>query len=122
MVTDRADYHWVGYRANALGKRDAPVSPRPLYLALGGDDDTRRRAHPDLFRSTLDEKPLSDLQTALNQTPPIGNDPPWWWVAEVRIAPVDGDGQAQRRIGFYNGAVAVVVFINAVGSGRRYAR
>ena len=68
-----ADYRWSSYRANALGASDALLSPHPLYLALGADDDARRAAYRELFRGALDEQPLSDLRLALNQDQPIGN-------------------------------------------------
>ena len=74
MVADPAQYRWSSYRANALGAPDALLSPHPLYLALGADDDARRSAYRELFRGALDEKPLSDLRLALNQDQPIGND------------------------------------------------
>ena len=73
IVADPADYHWSSYRANALGASDALLSPHPLYLALGADDDARRAAYRELFRGALDEQPLSDLRLALNQDQPIGN-------------------------------------------------
>jgi len=41
MVADPADHRWSSYRANALGAADPLLSPHPLYLALGADDDTR---------------------------------------------------------------------------------
>jgi putative transposase len=65
---------WSSYRANALGAADALLSPHPLDLALGADDDARRAAYRELFRGALDEEPLSDLRLALNQDQPIGND------------------------------------------------
>lgn len=74
MVADPADYRWSSYRANALGAPDPLRSPHRLYLALGADDDARRRAYRELFRGALDEKPLSDLRLALNQDQLIGND------------------------------------------------
>jgi putative transposase len=74
MVADPAEYRWSSYRANALGERDAVVLPHPHYLALGDEDDTRRRAYRDLFAGALGEKPLSELRMALNQDQPIGND------------------------------------------------
>jgi putative transposase len=69
-----ADYRWSSYRANALGASDALLSPHALYLALSADDDARRAAYRELFRATLDEKPLSNLRLALKQDQPIGND------------------------------------------------
>jgi putative transposase len=74
MVADPARYRWSSYRANALAEPDALVSPHPLYLALGLDDDARRAAYRELFRGALDDKPLADLRLALNQGQPIGND------------------------------------------------
>jgi putative transposase len=50
------------------------VSPHPLYLALGADDDARRAAHRDLLRGALDDAPLSNLRLARNQDQRIGND------------------------------------------------
>lgn len=38
------------------------------------DDESRRAAYRDLFRSALDDAPLSELCMALNQDQPIGND------------------------------------------------
>jgi putative transposase len=62
MVADPADYRLSSYRANALGASDALLSPHPLYLAIGADDDARRAAYRELFRGALDAKPLSDLR------------------------------------------------------------
>lgn len=73
MVADPADSRWSSYRANALGASGALLSPHPLFLALGTNDDVRRVAYRELFRGALDEKPLSDLRLALNQDQPIGN-------------------------------------------------
>jgi putative transposase len=72
-AADHADHRWSSYRANALGAPDPLLSPHPLYLVLGADDDARRGAYRELFRGALDEKPLSDLRPALNQDQPIGN-------------------------------------------------
>jgi putative transposase len=38
MVSDPGEYRWSSYRANALGKVDAVLSPHPLFLALAADD------------------------------------------------------------------------------------
>ena len=74
IVADPADYHWSSYRANTLGASDALLSPHALYLALSADDDARRAAYRELFRATLDEKPLRNLRLALKQDQLIGND------------------------------------------------
>ena len=73
MAADPVDYRWSSYRTNALGASNALLSPHPLYLALGADDDARRAAYRGLFGGALDEKPLTALRLALNQDQPIGN-------------------------------------------------
>jgi putative transposase len=35
LVRHPADYRWSSYRANALGREDALVTPHPCYYALG---------------------------------------------------------------------------------------
>jgi putative transposase len=73
MVSDPGDYPWSSYRTNALGQANAILSPHPLYLSLAADDGRRREVYRDLFRSALDDAPLSDLRMALNQDQPLGN-------------------------------------------------
>jgi putative transposase len=74
MVPDPADYRGSSYRANGLGRADALFTAHPLYLALGADDESRRATYRDLFRSALDDGPLTELRMALHQDQPIGND------------------------------------------------
>jgi hypothetical protein len=74
MVADPADYPWSSYRANALGERNPILSPHPLYLALAGDTGARLEAYRALFRTALDEVPLTHLRMALNHNQPFGND------------------------------------------------
>jgi putative transposase len=73
MVSDPGEYWWSSYRANALGKVDAILSPHPLFPALSADDISRQQRYRDLFRTALDDAPLADLRMALNQNQPIGN-------------------------------------------------
>jgi putative transposase len=74
MVSDPADYRWSSYRANGLGRADALLTPHPLDLALGTDNESRRAIYRNLLRSALDDGPLTDLRMALNQDQPIGTD------------------------------------------------
>lgn len=64
IVAEPAHYRWSSYRASALGEPDALVSPHPLYLTLGADDDARRAAYRELCRGAFDDKPLADLRLA----------------------------------------------------------
>ncbi len=42
-------YPWSSYRANALGKDDALITPHPHYYSLGRSPDERRAAYAALF-------------------------------------------------------------------------
>jgi putative transposase len=74
MVDDPAHYRWSSYRANALGRADARLTPHGLYLALGRNDKDRQAAYRVLFRSHLDRATIDDIRLALNQSQPLGNE------------------------------------------------
>ena len=42
-------YSWSSYRANALGEKDALVTPHPHYYSLGRSLEARRAAYAALF-------------------------------------------------------------------------
>lgn len=73
MVDYPAHYRWTSYRANALGREDALLTPHPLYLALGADAARRQAAYRALSGAQLDAEAVTDLRLALNQNPPIGD-------------------------------------------------
>jgi putative transposase len=73
MVDDPAHYRWTSYRANGLGQQDVMLTPHPLYLALGGDDENRRSVYRALFRAHLDQALITDIRLALNQDQPLGD-------------------------------------------------
>jgi putative transposase len=41
LVADPADYRWSSFRANALGREDALVTPHPCYYRLGRTPQAR---------------------------------------------------------------------------------
>ncbi len=45
-------YPWSSYRANALGKDDALITPHPHYYSLGRSPQERRAAYAALFART----------------------------------------------------------------------
>lgn len=51
LVTRPGAYGWSSYRANALGREDALVTPHPLYYALGRTSAARQAAYRALFEA-----------------------------------------------------------------------
>lgn len=73
MVDDPGHYCWTSYRANALGRPDARLTPHPLYRALGRDGTERQAAYRALFDAHLGRTAVNDIRLALNQGQPVGN-------------------------------------------------
>ena len=75
MVLRPEDYHWSSHRANADGEPAAlPLSPHPLFRALGRDDGERRRAYRDLFRRELDQELVDEIRRATNGNFALGSE------------------------------------------------
>jgi putative transposase len=74
MVEDPAYYRWSSYRANALGQKDARVTPHSIYLALGAGDKARQKAYRALFGPQMDKAAVEDIRLALNQNQPLGDE------------------------------------------------
>ena len=94
MVNDPAQYRWSSYRHNGLGQVDERITPHPLYLALGKDEDSRLAEYRDLFRSELDEEALADIRLALAQGQPLGSER-----FSENVCAAVGVRRAQRRPG-----------------------
>ena len=73
MVSDPAQYPWTSYRANALGHYNPILTPHPLYLALGQNEDNRRENYRSIFKTQLDQSATNNLRIAIQQNQPIGN-------------------------------------------------
>lgn len=73
MVDDPAHYRWSSYRHNAFGQTNPHLTPHPLYLAIGRDEQERQAGYRGLFRAQLDSKAIDDIRLALNQNQPLGN-------------------------------------------------
>jgi putative transposase len=74
MVSHPRDYPWSSYAAHAEGARNDLLTPHPLYLALGGNEDARRDAYQALFRSALDPDLLNAIRKATQRGLVLGND------------------------------------------------
>jgi putative transposase len=75
MVQPPGEYRWSSFANSTWGEHDSPLSPHPLYLALG----TSREACQTRYRSLFAEGQLSqdmvhEIRTALDFSVPLGND------------------------------------------------
>jgi len=74
MVEHPAEYPWSSYRSNARGEAGrVPLSPHPLYLALGLDDGERQTAYRELFRHELEPGLVDEIRRATNGNFALGS-------------------------------------------------
>src|ERR1035437_6138406 len=73
MVEDPVHYRWTSYRANALGRTDALLTPHPIYTAIAASTEARQAAYRALFRPHLEREGITDIRVALNQGQPLGD-------------------------------------------------
>ncbi|PKO34184.1 MAG: transposase [Betaproteobacteria bacterium HGW-Betaproteobacteria-7] len=73
MVEHPAEYRWSSYRANAQGEASPLISPHPLYLSLGRDDEERRAAYRELFRYELESGAVDAIRDATNGNFALGD-------------------------------------------------
>ena len=83
MVDSPSAYRWSSFAANALGHRNALVSPHPLLLALGAHASDRKAAYLELFRSDPDAGELEEIRMSANAGYALGNEP---FRKEIEIA------------------------------------
>lgn len=74
MVADPAHYRWSSYRHNGLGQASDRLTYHPLYQSLGRETEERLVSYRALFRSELHDEAISDIQLALAQSQPLGDD------------------------------------------------
>ena len=73
MVEHPADYRWSSYRTNAQGEASSLLVPHPLYIALGADAESRRRASRELFRYELEPGLVDAIRKAANGNFALGD-------------------------------------------------
>jgi putative transposase len=74
MVASPGEYRWSSFGANALGHRNALVTPHPLFLALGATEAERRAAYAEMFRSELEARELEEIRVSTNAGYALGNE------------------------------------------------
>ncbi|MES9855665.1 MAG: transposase, partial [Sedimenticola sp.] len=74
MVENPAEYRWSSYVANAHGKISSLITPHPLYLALGRNNEQRARCYRDGFKEVLDSALLEVIERSVQTGTPLGNE------------------------------------------------
>ena len=69
-----ADYIWSSYQANGLGKVVAMHTPHPVYMRLGHDSPTRKRAYRALFEAQVDVDGDAMIREATNKGLAVGSE------------------------------------------------
>ncbi len=72
IVGSAADFPWSSYRSNALGERDALITPHADYLRLGRTTEERRSGYAELFGTT--SKEIDEIRSATNGGYALGDD------------------------------------------------
>ena len=93
MVESPKDYRWSSYGANALGHKDAMVTPHVLYQKLGRTDAQRQAGYRALFETEEDNKIVGAIRASVQTGTPLGNDK---FKAEVERLLGMKVGQARR--------------------------
>lgn len=74
MVEHPAEYPWSSYRTNARGEAERiPLSPHPIYLALGRDEGERQAAYRELFRQEQASGMVDEIRRATNGNFALGS-------------------------------------------------
>jgi len=74
MVKHPADYRWSSYRVNAHGLQSSLVTPHEVYLSLGSEPVSRRKAYRQLFQYALEPKALDEIRAATKGNFVLGSD------------------------------------------------
>jgi REP-associated tyrosine transposase len=67
-------YRWSSFAANALGRRDALVTPHAAFVALGMDDGVRRSVYLELFRTDFEPAELEYIRSSANAGYALGSE------------------------------------------------
>jgi len=73
MVANAKEYAWSSYLHNAYGRKNALLTKHKIYLALGNDELSQRKAYRELFKND-NEEDLDSIRAAWQTGTPLGND------------------------------------------------
>lgn len=74
LVPNAADYAWSSHRHSAFGVRNPLITPHPIFIALGRDDDERRAAYMAIFAERIPAVEIERIREATNKGWPLGRE------------------------------------------------
>lgn len=74
MVLHPAEYPWSSYHCNALGKKNALITPHQIYQLLGNGDTECQLNYRALFDRHIPEAGLEEIRAATNNAWALGDD------------------------------------------------
>jgi putative transposase len=74
MVKLPEEYTWSSFRSNGKGQHDPLLSPHQSWLALGDNDDMRRKSYLNLFDQPIRDKDLQVIRKNICTGLPTGGD------------------------------------------------
>lgn len=75
MVEHPNGYRWSSYAANAEGQPNSLITRHSVYLALGANDQARRRRYRALVQAGLKQDTLNEIRHAINGSAALGASP-----------------------------------------------
>lgn len=73
MVEHPAEYPWSSYQHNALDKHISLINSHPLYMALGHDLASCKKAYQALFKSHIPHYTLDEIRDCINKSWVLGD-------------------------------------------------
>lgn len=73
IVERPEQYRWSSYSANAHGQSNRLLTPHSVFLALGIDEEERRKRYRELVKSGLDDDALIRIRNATNSNSVLGS-------------------------------------------------
>jgi putative transposase len=74
LVSKPSDYTWSSHRHNAVGVRNALVTPHEIFTSLAQDDAARRTAYVALFAQPMPVEEIERIREATNKGWPLGSE------------------------------------------------
>jgi putative transposase len=73
MVKHPKDYRWSSYHTNGANKEISLITPHPLFLSLGDNEEQRKKYYNDLILSPLSDNMIHQISITTNKSRVLGN-------------------------------------------------